>query len=271
MMVFFTRRYIMLNSETVADAEFRKEVDFLIGRFVGASAARHHRFMWFEIILSRLESLVIFNLLLMPYERAAQYSGDQMGLHFIDGDLKTAMSAMVKLMVGREVADQVNITAVLNQERDARGSFFVWFARALSRFPHTTSRMVNLLRYGQEAYPQQTSSFLSDRPRTRKVIDSFQKNPAIATLRLVPPDHTMPTILANRDIWVGRDLNADLNIDRLSVSRNHAQLYLREDGALDVRDNGSSNGTFINGHQIDTGTVTSGDVLSFGDVNYRVE
>jgi hypothetical protein len=60
-------------------------------------------------------------------------------------------------------------------------------------------------------------------------------------------------------------------LDDPSLSRKHAKLYRRGGGELEVEDLGSSNGTFINGRKIGRGSVHAGDVVRFGELNFRIE
>jgi adenylate cyclase len=72
-----------------------------------------------------------------------------------------------------------------------------------------------------------------------------------------------------RTYVVGRAVISDVPVYDPTVSRRHAELAVSEDG-LQVRDLGSSNGTFVNGTRVTTATAGSGDVISFGKVAYRV-
>ncbi len=69
---------------------------------------------------------------------------------------------------------------------------------------------------------------------------------------------------------VGKSKQANVIIDNDRVSRNHLQLIYNEDGKLFVTDLGSSNGTFLNGHQIKAGEdskLKSKDTLQLAGVN----
>jgi EAL domain-containing protein (putative c-di-GMP-specific phosphodiesterase class I) len=69
---------------------------------------------------------------------------------------------------------------------------------------------------------------------------------------------------------IGRHGKAALTIPSPTVSNVHAELRV-ENGALHVKDLGSTNGTFINGQRIDGQfTVASGDLLQFAEVVFRV-
>lgn len=65
---------------------------------------------------------------------------------------------------------------------------------------------------------------------------------------------------------IGRAVGADFIIDAPLVSRVHCRLTALPDGALEVRDLDSTNGTFINGERVGTGRLAAGDRLGVGRV-----
>jgi len=69
---------------------------------------------------------------------------------------------------------------------------------------------------------------------------------------------------------IGRRSDADLRIPTGDVSREHCTVSLsgRE---LTVRDNGSTNGTFVNGKQLAEARLKAGDKLSVGPVVFTVQ
>jgi len=68
-----------------------------------------------------------------------------------------------------------------------------------------------------------------------------------------------------RIIKIGRDPNNDIVIDRHSISRNHLEVFINEEGTVFVTDLNSSNGTFINGNRISgTEILHPGDILRLG-------
>ena len=78
------------------------------------------------------------------------------------------------------------------------------------------------------------------------------------------------TIIRSLPLKIGRDPGADLYLYSTSVSHKHAELF-EMDGALWVRDLGSTNGTFVNSTLI-TGAVKvrDGDTLHFADLVFRL-
>ena len=70
---------------------------------------------------------------------------------------------------------------------------------------------------------------------------------------------------------IGRARRADFVLDTVMVSRLHCRLTAREDGTLEVLDLKSTNGTFVNGRRIYSGTLSPGDRLKIGRIELAVE
>jgi hypothetical protein len=62
---------------------------------------------------------------------------------------------------------------------------------------------------------------------------------------------------------IGRSPDAEVFLDDVTVSRNHALLVARRDG-LYVDDLGSLNGTYVNRHRIESHRLQNGDELQVG-------
>ena len=65
---------------------------------------------------------------------------------------------------------------------------------------------------------------------------------------------------------IGRGDDADLMLPNISVSRHHAQIVVEGDAAT-IMDLQSSNGTIINGSQVESRSLTSGDEILLGKFN----
>ena len=73
------------------------------------------------------------------------------------------------------------------------------------------------------------------------------------------------TFLVDRDSTsVGRAPESDVFLDDVTVSRRHAEIVRRTDGAFSVRDVGSLNGTYVNGEQVDETKLATGDEVQIG-------
>lgn len=69
---------------------------------------------------------------------------------------------------------------------------------------------------------------------------------------------------------IGRSRDADVTVSHASVSRHHCLIYELE-GALVVRDNGSLNGTVVDGQKIQESLLKPGQSLTIGPLTFRAE
>jgi putative nucleotidyltransferase with HDIG domain len=68
---------------------------------------------------------------------------------------------------------------------------------------------------------------------------------------------------------VGRADDADVVVDEPSLSRLHARVRVASTGVVTIEDAGSTNGVFVNGTKRQIATVTAGDSIRLGAVEYR--
>jgi pSer/pThr/pTyr-binding forkhead associated (FHA) protein len=64
-------------------------------------------------------------------------------------------------------------------------------------------------------------------------------------------------------VTAGRSGDSDVFLDDITVSRRHAELFRSEPGWV-LRDVGSLNGTYVNGHRVDEALLANGDELQIG-------
>jgi hypothetical protein len=69
--------------------------------------------------------------------------------------------------------------------------------------------------------------------------------------------------LAGERLTIGRSPDAEVFLDDVTVSRNHALLVRRRDG-LYIDDLGSLNGTYVNRRRIESHKLANGDELQVG-------
>jgi len=69
---------------------------------------------------------------------------------------------------------------------------------------------------------------------------------------------------------VGRDKNCEILLMDKSVSREHARVTVNN-GSVHVEDLQSRNGTFIDNHQIGTGTLIPEQGIMFGTLSFRLK
>ncbi len=163
MKFIFFRRAVFLNSELLKKGVSDDEIRWLIGRFIGYLRARQQA-GFLGWIIRAAQKLVIFNLFLLPYERALVYTGDRVALAVIDGDISCAISVMQKILVGRQLGYSVNPGGIIDQQRMVKGSIFAFLARVGTTFPHMTSRYVDLIAFTRSYNPTQYARLEAENP-----------------------------------------------------------------------------------------------------------
>ena len=77
--------------------------------------------------------------------------------------------------------------------------------------------------------------------------------------------------IAGERLAVGRDGSAGLVIQDPEVSRTHAYLEPLPDGRVALHDNGSANGTWVNGQRVTSTVLSGGEEIRFGNTVLRAE
>lgn len=106
------------------------------------------------------------------------------------------------------------------------------------------------------AHLWQFSGTVEDAMEAKLVVVGGKANKAEVKLKL-------PTM-------VGRGRDADLTVAHATVSRHHCLIYELE-GALVVRDNGSLNGTVVEGERVQEAVLKPGQSLTIGPLTFRAE
>ncbi|HME41174.1 MAG TPA: M56 family metallopeptidase [Steroidobacteraceae bacterium] len=160
---FFFRRAIFLNSEILETGVSDDEVRWLVGRFIGYLRTRKQAGVlgW---LIRAAQYLLIFNLFLLPYERAMVYTGDRLAVAAIRGNVSSALSALQKLFVGRQLGYSLNPEGIIEQQREVKGSFFAFLARLTSGFPLMTMRYVDLMVFAKAHFPGEYWRFVAANP-----------------------------------------------------------------------------------------------------------
>src|SRR6516165_3700102 len=93
----------------------------------------------------------------------------------------------------------------------------------------------------------------------------------MANLLITSPGFNNQVINLNLGInRFGRAPGNDFIIEHATISARHCEIDLGN-GAVTVRDSGSTNGTYINGQPVMEAKLSAGQVLRLGDVDFLVE
>ena len=192
----FRRKLVLIPAGAVSQrwVATDNEVKWLIARFIGALKSKHHRINFLRVLIDSSEKLLFLNLLFYPYERATQYSGDQIGLA-VTRDLSAALRMTTKFFDGKDVVDRVNLRGLLTQADEIHGSFFALLARLFSPFPHLADRYLNLLDFARSRYPAGFDEYLSHYDETTRS-EILAILPNIHAPSEVPPSSAAPSRMA---------------------------------------------------------------------------
>ena len=97
---------------------------------------------------------------------------------------------------------------------------------------------------------------------------SLTENPCQG--RLVPqsvPDLTSDILISRIPFRIGRSRDCDFFLNLNSISRRHAVIDM-EDGVLQLKDEGSVNGTYLNDSRIDSRPLNHSDRVRFGNAEF---
>ncbi len=98
-------------------------------------------------------------------------------------------------------------------------------------------------------------------------------DPTTLNIRFTRPDGLEALVFADpgKSVLLGRDLSCDVRLDGRKVSRRHLRIENRPDGAVVLVDNGSHNGTFVNGQRVNEVMLVDGDTVQCGEWEGKVE
>jgi pSer/pThr/pTyr-binding forkhead associated (FHA) protein len=98
----------------------------------------------------------------------------------------------------------------------------------------------------------------------REWLETITRLPATSALLKMGAGARRAQFLLNTDrTTVGRHLGSDIFLDHATVSRSHA-VFERRGTEFRVRDLGSLNGTYVNGVDLDTAALRTGDRIQIG-------
>ncbi len=302
---FFRTKFILLNADIVSGLPIqtnRKELMWIVARFIGALKAKHMRLQILAVIVNSVQQLQIFNFLMLPYERATQYSGDQIGLA-VCGELKSSIVALGKLMVGKDLGDRVRLKGMLQQARQIHHSLFAILAKLMSTHPHMTDRYLNMLGFARLRYPNEFARYAAQFddvvlseidlmfPRYFRGAQplpsiSAPSTSALGTIALSASMKTIGVLVGVDGPARGKHANIQKSIFKIGsapendlivlnddyVSSSHAWVCYTE-GNFVIVDQNSRNGTWVNNTPvgIEGARLQAGDSILIGHCTFRIQ
>lgn len=103
-----------------------------------------------------------------------------------------------------------------------------------------------------------------------EVVAQSRNSLAASLVNIYPPNaHGGLIQIPQKRFIIGRERQADLWIDDPSISRQHAALERTEQG-VQLVDQGSTNGSYVNDVRVTSTLITAGDQLRFGNHIFKV-
>lgn len=165
---------------------------FVLASMLGALKTRSEQLELAQHLMAITNILKFTKPFLQPYYRAAQYTGDRIGLQ-VAGDLQAALQVINRMLVGNAAAPAIGVDGLILQAEQVRARAFPRLAQLTSDHPHLTNRYVSLLAYAKVAVPEQFRQFRDSLTRdSQALLDRLmrpfeQETPAAAGLANAAP------------------------------------------------------------------------------------
>jgi Zn-dependent protease with chaperone function len=148
---FLGKKSVVLNSKTV-EAMTNEELTYILGHEFAHIKCNHTKWM---VITSSTESVRIpilssfFGFIFLFWSRKAEYTADRGGL-IASKDLKSSITALLKVAVGEKLVSQMDIARILRQQEGAD------IIDNLSEIVGTHPYTLNRIRYLKDFYQSRT-------------------------------------------------------------------------------------------------------------------
>ena len=160
---YLRTRFIILTSSLVEDMskeENKLQLVWIVSRFIGALKTKLFKLEFLRILIESIDQIKIFSFLILPYERATQYTGDNIGM-LVCGNIDQVIQAFDKFLVGNKLSHKVNLMGIIEQKKIIKNSFFAFLARLGSTHPHQIDRHLNLLAFAKKTFPQEFDHYIT--------------------------------------------------------------------------------------------------------------
>ena len=117
--------------------------------------------------------------------------------------------------------------------------------------------------------PVSVEVFIDDDVKAGDVLVKTAFTGGTSEPRLLASDGRSFTI-GTEPLIIGRSPTVGVVINDPNVSRQHAEVW-RTDQGVAIRDLGSTNGTFVNGHRIEAVSLSPRDDVTIGPLRFRIE
>lgn len=158
---YFGIRALLIEGGAIADMTTpagRPQLLFLLGTYFGAFKAKHDRSALIELVLDSAGIRTLLAPFVAPWLRTTVYTGDQIA-YACSGDFGASISAVHRVLVGRELSPQLAAAGLILQADRVSKSWVLRVAEMLRPEPHATNRFLNLVRFAQQVDPESVVAF----------------------------------------------------------------------------------------------------------------
>ncbi|GGI45812.1 hypothetical protein BCL57_001548 [Agromyces flavus] len=158
---YFGIRALLIEGGAIADMTTpasRSQLLFLLGTYFGAFKAKHDRSAVVELTLDSAGIRRLLAPFVAPWLRTTVYTGDQIA-YACSGDFGASISAVHRVLVGRELSPQLAAAGLILQADRVSKSWVLRVAEMLRPEPHATNRFLNLVRFAQQVDPESVLAF----------------------------------------------------------------------------------------------------------------
>jgi hypothetical protein len=158
---FFGTHVLVMEGALVAELvkpENRPQLDFILATFFGKLKIKTLAWAPAHIAINALKLPHFLNFLFAPWERATVYTGDQVAATCC-GSLDESIIALNRLLVGKDLAQDVGISGLMSQAALVRRAWLPRLQQLYSLYPHLTNRYLNLLSFADHSAPEEARTF----------------------------------------------------------------------------------------------------------------
>ena len=131
---------------------------FVLASILGALKTKSEQLELAQQLMTITNVLKFTKPFLLPYYRAAQYTGDRIGLQ-VAGDLPAALQVINRMLAGNATAPTIGVDGLIEQAKQVQTCTLPRLAQLTSEHPHLINRYVSLLAYAKTAVPDQFRQF----------------------------------------------------------------------------------------------------------------
>lgn len=140
----FRRPYSIVLNSALVESLTRDELDFVIGHEMGHIKFGHARYL--SLISPVGGDIPFISWLYAGWQRKSEYTSDRVG-YVLTHRVKPAISAMIKMSVGKKLSRIVDIDELIKQIEAGRKGFLTRTGEMMLTHPYTTNRIIELVEF----------------------------------------------------------------------------------------------------------------------------